>query len=57
MAIFEMRTYTIRVGMLHDYLAFYHRENYGDTISIVETHGTNAVRPSRLRFAPQHEEN
>lgn len=26
MAIFEIRTYTIRVGLLHEYLAFYHRE-------------------------------
>lgn len=26
MAIFEMRTYTIRVGMLQDYLKFYHAE-------------------------------
>jgi hypothetical protein len=26
MAIFEMRTYTIRIGRLHDYLQFYHAE-------------------------------
>jgi hypothetical protein len=26
MAIFEMRIYTIRVGMLHDYLKLYHAE-------------------------------
>ena len=26
MAIFEMRTYTIRVGLLHDYLRLYHEE-------------------------------
>jgi NIPSNAP len=28
MPIFEMRTYTIRVGLLHDYLKFYHAEGF-----------------------------
>lgn len=28
MAIFEIRTYTIRVGMLQDYLKFYHDEGF-----------------------------
>lgn len=28
MAIFEMRTYTIRVGLVQDYLALYHTEGY-----------------------------
>jgi hypothetical protein len=28
MAIFEMRTYTIRVGLVQDYLRLYHDEGY-----------------------------
>jgi NIPSNAP len=28
MAIFELRIYTIRPGMLQDYLKFYHREGF-----------------------------
>ena len=28
MAIFEIRTYTIRTGMLQDYLKFYHQEGF-----------------------------
>lgn len=28
MAIFEMRTYTIKVGLLHDYLRLYHDEGF-----------------------------